>query len=173
MNAEQLKTRYAYLYDLVMSSKSVEKMVIFGNAEHYVFDKLASSSPSMAKEWLEMLEAVCWNNYLSESQAEYIANKIINQDGSHGPYWSMETFFNVVPKLGGKLEEEPYYNRHALWLVANAHFSDFAKSTSEDLGYQSISDVPAEKMALSMYKKAVESLKDADRKHYITDYYHV
>lgn len=173
MNSEEMKSRYQHLYDTMKASKDVEKMVIFGKAEHHVFDKLAASNPSLAKEWLEMLEAVCWDNYLSEMQAEKLASKIVNQDGSAGPYWSMDTFFSVVPKLGGKLEDEPYYNKYALWLVANAHYSDFAKSTSEDMGYQTISDVPAEKMALSMYKKAVESLKDIDRSHYIADYYHI
>ena len=173
MNSEEMKLRYDYLYDLMKSSKNVEKMMVFGKAERQIFNKLSSSNPSMAKEWLEMIEAVCWNNYLSELQAEKIASKIINQDGSAGPYWSMDTFFNVVTRLGGLVEEEPYYNKYALWLVANAHYSDFARSTSEDMGYQSLSDVPAEKMALSMYKKAVESLKDIDRPHYIADYYHI
>ena len=173
MNSEEMKSRYQYLYDLMASSKDPEKMQVFGRAEHYMFDALAISNPSMAKEWLEKLEAVCWKNYLTETQAEKLAASIINQDGSPGPHWSMDTFFGAVPKLGGQLEEEPYYNKYALWLVANAHYSDFAKSTSEDMGYQSIAEVPAEKMALSMYKKAVESLKDIDRSHYIANYYHV
>ena len=125
------------------------------------------------EEWLEKLEAVCWKNYLTETQAEKLAASIINQDGSPGPQWSMDTFFSVVPKLGGQLDDEPYYNRYALWLVANAHYSDFARSTAEDMGYSSPEEVPGEKMALSMYRKAVESLKDADRLHYIADYYHI
>lgn len=173
MSTEEMISRYEHLYETMKASNDVEKMKVFGRAEHRFFKKIASNNPGMAKEWLEMLEAVAWNNYLSESMAEELAGKIVNQDGSTGPHWSMETFFNVVPKLGGKIEDEPYYNRYALWLVANAHYSDFAKSTSEDMGYQTVDEVPAEKMALSMYKKAVESLKDIDRSHYIENYYHV
>lgn len=173
MNIEELKSRYQYLYDLMASSRDPGKMQIFGRAEHYMFDKLAAANPQMAKDWLEKLEAVCWNNYVTESHAEKIAATIVNQDGSQGPHWSMDTFFSVVPKLGGQLDDEPYYNRYALWLVANAHYSDFARSTAEDMGYSSPEEVPGEKMALSMYRKAVESLKDTDRLHYIADYYHI
>lgn len=173
MNLEEMKSRYQYLYDLMASSKDPAKMMVFGKAEHHMFDKLATSNPQMAKEWLEMLEPIMWNNYLTAEQAEKLAADIINQDASPGPFWPMDVFFTVVTKLGGKLEDEPYYNKYALWLVANAHYSDFAQSTAEDMGYNSPEEVPADKMALSMYKKAVESLKDIDRKHYIANYYHV
>lgn len=173
MTSQDIKARYKYLYEVMRNSHKVESMQVFGRADNYFFDMIADSNPSMAKKWLDMLEPVVWNNYLSADQAQGLADKIVNQDGSKGPYWSMDIFFNVVPKLGGKLDDEPFYNRYALWLVANAHFSDFAKSTSEDMGYQSVQEVPAEKMALSMYKKAVESLKDVDRTNYIYNYYHV
>lgn len=173
MTTQELKERYRHLYDVMSRSKKVEDMHVFGRAEHHIFDMMAEENPSVAKKWLELLEPVVWNNYLSLEQARDMASKLVNQDGSTGPHWSMETFFGVVPKLGGKYDDEPYYNRYALWLVANAHYSDFAVSTSEDMGYRSVSEVPGEKMALSMYRKAVESLKDVDRIHYIADYYHV
>ena len=158
---------------MMADSKDPEKMKVFGESAHHAFEKMCDMYPSMAKEWLESLEAMMWNNHLSQDQAATIASKIVNQDGTHGPHWSMDTFFGVVPRLGGQLEDEPYYNKYALWLVANAHYSDFAVSTAMDMGYKSVREAPEEKMALSMYRKAVESLKDADRKHYIRDYYHV
>lgn len=173
MTAEEMKNRYDYLYGVMSNSKDVNKMKVFGNAGHRIFEKMIAVNPSIAKEWLEMLEPVVWNNYLSMETASDLASKLVNQDNTKGPHWSMDTFFNVVPKLGGKLEEEPYYNKYALWLVANAHYSDFAKSTSEDMGFATVAEVPGEKMALSMYKKAVESLKDVDNAHYILNYYHV
>lgn len=173
MTAEEMKNRYDYLYDVMSNSKDVNKMKVFGNAGHRIFEKLIAVNPNIAKEWLEMLEPVVWNNYLTASMAEEMAEKLVNQDGSNGPHWPMDVFFSVVPKLGGKLEDNPYYNKYALWLIANAHYSDFAKSTSEDMGYQTIDEVPGEKMALSMYKKAVESLKDIDNSHYIANYYHI
>lgn len=173
MSAEEMKSRYEHLYDVMKNSRDVDKMEVYGRAGNRIFDKMIVVNPSIAKEWLEMLEPIVWNNYLTADMANEIAMKIVNQDGSKGPHWPMDVFFSVVPKLGGKLEDEPYYNKYALWLVANAHYSDFAKSTSEDMGYQTVDEVPGEKMALSMYKKAIESLKDIDRCHYIENYYHV
>lgn len=171
MNALEMKSQFDMLYKNMAMSKDVEKMKAFGQSAYEAFGRMCDNYPSMAKEWLESLESMMWNNFIGREQAAEIAAKIINQDGTHGPHWSMDTFFGVVPRLGGQLEEEPYYNKYALWLVANAHYSDFAGSTAMDMGYKSVREVPEEKMALSMYRKAVESLKDADRKHYIRDYY--
>lgn len=172
MNAEEMKSRYEHLYDVMSNSKDVNKMMVYGRAGRRIFEKMIIVNPGIAKEWVEMLEPIVWNNYVTAEMANEIASRLVNQDGSKGPHWSMDTFFSVVPKLGGKLEDEPYYNKYALWLVANAHYSDFAKSTSEDMGYP-LEEVPGEKMALSMYKKAIESLKDIDLSHYIANYYHV
>lgn len=171
MTQEEMRNRYEYLYNKMRFSKDVTKMRIFGAAEKAVFKKLTSKDPALAKEWLDSIESICWNNYLSEQQAHMLTSNLINQDDSKGPYWGMEKFFAKVKELGGMIEQEPYYNKYALWVIANAHFSDYAKSTAEDMGYNSISEVPPEKMALSMYKKAVESLKDKDRPNYIERYY--
>lgn len=155
------------------SSSDVADMKTFGHSAKVMFEKMTIMAPGMAKEWLEMLEPIMWHNYLTLEQAKSLAEKLVNQDESKGPHWSMDTFMGVVQRLGGKVEDAPYYNKNALWLVANAHYSDFAVSTSLDMGYKSVAEVPEEKMALSMYRKAVESLKDVDRHHYIRDYYHM
>jgi hypothetical protein len=171
MTQDEMRNRYEYLYNKMRTSKDITKMRIFGAAEKNVFRKLTSRDPALAKEWLDSIESICWNNYLSEQQAQMLASNLVNQDGSKGAYWGMDKFFSKVSELGGVIEQEPYYNRYALWMIANAHFSDYAKSTAEDMGYKSITEVPAEKMALSMYKKAIESLKDIDRPNYIERYY--
>mgnify|MGYP003323771709 CR=1 FL=1 len=49
-----------------------------------------------------------------------------------------------------------------------------ANGTRWSIGFSSVEiEVPEDKMALSMYRKAVESLKDIDRHHYVRDYYHM
>ena len=67
----------------------------------------------------------------------------------------------------------PYYNCYALWVMANMLYSDHAQSVAEDMGYKTPAEVLNEKMALSMYKKAVEKLKDVDRPHFVRQYFHV
>lgn len=171
MNKEEMKERYDYLYDKMKTSSNPQKMMVFGMAERNIFHRLSEKDPAMAKEWLDMIEGICWNNYLTESQAKMIVSKIVNQDKSTGPKWSMDVLFSTVESLKGKIEDDPYYNKYALYVVMNAHYSDHAESTAEDMGFMSVAEVPAERMALSMYKKAIESLCDVDRKNYVERYY--
>lgn len=144
---------------------------VFAEAEEWAFNKMSETSPSMAEMWLAKLEAICWYNYLSDSEAKSIAAKLINQDGIVGAKWNKDTFLSAVEKLGGEIEKEPCYNENALWVAGNMIYSDHAKSIAEDMGYATIAEVPAEKMALSCYKKAVEKLCDKDRKYFIREYF--
>ena len=171
MNREEIKARFEYLYDRMKTSRNPEYMKIYGAVTTNLFEKLAEKHPELAEEVVDGFETILWNNYLSQKQAKMIADKIINQDGKQGPKWSEDLLFHAVEQLGGQIEKEPYYNRYALWLVMNAHYSDHAVSTSQDMGFNSVADVPPEMMALSMYKKAVESLTDVDRLNYVERYY--
>ena len=168
---EELIERYDELYDKMKHSREVEKMKVFGKAEKWMFHELAKVHPEMAEKWLAHLEAVCWNNYLSQAEAQTIAKHTINQDGSKGFHWDYPAFTGAVVSLGGKTEDKPYYNSFALWVVANMAYSDHARSVAEDMGYKSPSEVPNEKMARSMYRKAVEYLMDDDDGFHVRDYF--
>lgn len=171
MTSIELKERYGRLHDKVarMDDEHAEK--VFIGAQMWAFGKIAESSPTVAEIWLGKLEAVCWNNYLSDAEAKMIATKLVNQDGSIGAKWSKDAFLQTVEKLGRDIEKEPYYNENALWVTAVMIYSDHAKSIAEDMGHTSPSDIPSEKMALSCYRKAVEQLCDKDRKHFIREYF--
>lgn len=162
MTKEQMIERYEELYNKMKSSKDVKNMMIFGEAEHYMFKEIAKLNPSMAENWLSHLEATCWDNYLSQEEAMNISKRIINQDNSRGFHWTHDTFINAVKKLGGIPEEKPYYNSYALCVTANVIYSDHAKSIALDMKYSSPGAVPNDEMALSCYRKAVEKLKDID-----------
>lgn len=163
--------RYDELYGVMKSSRDVEKMKIFGEAEKEMFRQMSASNPSMAEMWLAKLEAVCWDNYLTEKEARNIGRHIVNQDGTKEFHWPYDVFTKAVTQLGGTVEEKPYYNSYALWVTANMIYSDHAKSVAEDMGYKSPLEVPNERMALSMYKKAVEKLKDPDKGFHIRKYF--
>lgn len=163
--------RYEELYEDMATSNNKEKMMAFGDAERWAFKRMQEVSPKDAQCWLDKLEAMHWKNYLSKAEAEEIAAKLINQNGRIGPHWNYEVFKDTVEKLGGKIYEKPFYNCYALWITANMLYSDHAVSTAEDMGMNSPEAVPNEKMALSMYKKAVEKLKDVDRPMFIRGYF--
>lgn len=162
MNKEDMISRYEELYVKMATSKEPKYMKVFGEAERWVFKELASVHPDIAGKWLDHLEEICWNNYLSQGEAMNIGKRIVNQDGTKGFHWNHDVFTKAVDSLGGVVEEKPYYNSYALCVVANMVYSDHAMSIAMDLGYKSVAEVPNEKMALSCYRKAVEKLKDVD-----------
>lgn len=171
MTKEQLTKRYDELYQIMATSKDPKKMIIFGEAEKWVFNEMVKIHPEMAEKWLDHLEPVEWNNSLSEKEAMNIGLRIVNQDGSKGFHWPHEMFLMTVMKMGGKAEEKPYYNSYALCVTANMIYSDHAQSISMDLGYNSPQDVPNDKMLISCYRKAVESLKDVDGGFHVRKYF--
>ena len=159
----ELIEKYDELYEDMATAKDPRKMMAFGDAEKWMFHMLAKEHPEIAEKWLTKLEAGKWHNYLSKTEAEEIAVKLVNQDGSRGPHWSHETFKAAVESLGAKTEEEPFYNCWALWIMANALWSDHHKALMEF--------VPKEQEPKVYYLMAVEKLKDVDYPKFIRKYY--
>lgn len=116
----------------------------------------------MAEKFLSHIECIEWDNYLSQDEAKNIGMRTVNQDGTKGFHWPYDVFTNAVKTLGGVVEEKPYYNSYALWVTACTIYSDHTLSIAMDMGYKDIKEVPNEKIALSVYRKAVEKLKDID-----------
>ena len=160
---EGIRERYLELFEDMAKSGMPEKMKIFGETEKWAFGKMLETSPKTAEQWVEKLEAMNWNNYLSKSEADEIVAKFINQDNSRGAHWNYDVFKGAVESLGGNMAEEPYYNCYALWVVANMLYSDHYNSASEY--------VPKEDMPKYFYLMAVEKLKDKDRPRFVRDYF--
>lgn len=162
---EDMITRFLELYKEMANSGKTEKMIIYGNASKEAFARMAEVAPEDAQHWLDKMEAIHWHNYVSKAEAMDIVNKFVNADGTHGAHWDYNTFKGAVESLGGRMEEEPYYNCYALWVTANMLYSDHYHSVSEY--------VPNEDMPRYFYLQAVEKLKDADRPRYIRHYFHL
>lgn len=160
---EDLIKRYDELYADMATARDPKKMMAFGDAEKWVFHQMAEKHPELAETWLGKLEASKWYNYLSKSEAESIAMKLVNQDGTRGPHWNPETFKAAVESLGGKIQSEPFYNFWALWATANMEFSDHHTSAAEF--------VPRDMMPKYFYNVAVEKLKDVDRPRFVREYF--
>ena len=163
--------RYEELYQDMATSKDVSKMHVFGAVDKWMFCQLAETNPRAAQMALDKLEAIHWNNYLSDAEAKEICATLVNQDGTTGCKWGKEAFLQAIEKQGEETEKKPYFNENALWVTANMIYSDHAKSIAEDMDAQSVAAVPAEKMAYSCYRKAVEKLCDRDRKHFVRQYF--
>ena len=160
---EEMMKRFDELVGKIVASKDPEKMKVLAAADTYGFRQMAAMQPKSAQRWLDKLEAVEWNNYLSADEAEQIAAGFVNQNGSKGPKWPLSQFEALVGSLGGETESVPYYNKYALWVTANMIYSDHARSLSEI--------VPEADLPKIIYKMAVEKLKDPDRPGFVRDYF--
>lgn len=159
----EILERYEELYEDMATSNNKEKMMAFGEAERKMFKRLAKEHPSMAQMWLDKLEAMHWNNFLSKQEAEEVTSKLINQNGMVGPKWNFETLRLAVEGFGGKMTEKPFYNCYALWAVMNMLYSDHHDSASE---YVAEAEMPK-----FFYCMALEKLKDRDRKRFVREYF--
>lgn len=159
----ELIERYNELYETMAYSANPEKMKIFGAAEKWAFAKLAETNPKMAQLWLERLEPVDWNNYLSEEEAVLITSKFLNQDGTTGPLWSYGQVKSAVDGLGVPMEQLPFFNSFALWVTMNMLASDHLKTLKEF--------VPEADLPRVVYKLATEKLTDPDRPNFIREYF--
>lgn len=171
MTKEQMIERYDELYSKMKNSQDVNNMMIFGESATWIFREVAKAHPELAENWLSHLEAICWKNHLSEKEAMNISKRIVNQDGTKGFHWDCNTIFSAVESLGGVVEDKPYYDKYALAATMNTIYSDHALSIAMDMGYKMPAEVPNEKMTLSIYRKAVEKLKDIDGGFHVRKYF--
>lgn len=165
MIMDEIIRRYEELYSSMASSKDTKKMLAFGDAERWAFGKMHELSPKAAQCWLDKLEAMEWNNYLSKTEAEEIASHLVNQDGTKGAHWNIDEFKAVVESLNAQMSNPPFYNGYALWVTVNMLYSDHAKSAA--------AYVPAEDLPKYFYTMAVEQLKDPDRPEFVRAYFKV
>ncbi len=161
----EILKKYEEYYQEMVASKDPAKMKIFGAAEHKMFGKVSMALPRVASEWLDLLEPMHWNNYLSLAEAETIVSKLEGMDGSHGPHWSFDAFKKTVEAFGGHLCEEPLYNSYALWATVNMLYSDHSETWSKHIAKE---DEP-----YFYYLTAVDKLKDKDRPHFVREYFHL
>lgn len=125
MTQQELKERYWSLYSYMADSKNPEHMKLFGKVMTSMIEDMIQSSPSRAEEYIDRLEAVKWKNYLTPKEAE----SIVANMQPKAP-WNKEQWMAAMQKHGYPLEEEPYYNRCALWVTMNMIMSDSGDTIS-------------------------------------------
>lgn len=157
--------RYDELYEKLIASKDSDKMEALGAANTWLFYYIAEKYPAMAEQYLSRLEAGEWNNYVSKSEAEEAAAKLLNKDGTRGAHWPYDVFKGAVESVGGKMSDAPIYNCWALWLTANMLFSDYAKTLA--------AYIPKEEHPKAFYLLALDKLKDPDRPKFVREYFHL
>lgn len=166
MNKEEMMAQFYALYNKMATSNNVAYMTIFGNVHKEMFAWMAANKPDVAEEMLMKLEAINWNQYLTPKEAEAIVSKM----DPKAP-WSREAWKSAMESFGLPLEEQPCYNRCALWVEMSKMYSDFGEPIAELLG-KPLSPTDKDIIA-ACYKMALKTLKDKDGVYDIRKYFNV
>lgn len=161
-----LKEKYSELYNMMAQSQNPKNMKVFGNVMTEMMDVMIQKMPTEAEEMIDKLEAIKWRQYLTPREAETIVSKM----DPKAP-WSREAWKNTMESFGLPLEEQPAYNRCALWVEMNKIYSDFGENIAELIGKTL---VPTDKdIIAACYKMALKNLKDKDGVYNIRKYFGV
>lgn len=160
MTAQELKERFSDLYTYMANSHDVANMRTFGNVHKEMMEWFISNKPSEAQEWLDKLESIRWNNYLTPKEAERIVSAMIPS----AP-WSREKWRDAMSQHGYKTCEMPYYNPCALWVTMSMLMSDSSSTLSKY--------IKEEDLFHAVYDLAIDKLTDKDGRFSIRHYFNL
>lgn len=165
---KDLIKRYTELYEDMATAKDPKKMMIFGEAEKWMFGSVAEAHPELAEKWLARLEAGAWNNYLSQEEAEEIVEALEEVDGDaviRRHEWQYEDLKRAVEMSGGEMSVAPFYNCWALWATMNMLYSDHKNTVNMF--------IQPNMRVKFYYHLAIDKLKDVDRPEFVRRYFHL
>jgi len=161
---QELKDRYTGLYDYMADSRDPKNMKVFGHVMTEIMDYLVANKPDVAEEMIDKLESIKWHQYLTPKEAESIVSKM----DPKAP-WSRDQWKNAMESFGLPLEEQPAYNRCALWVEMNKMYSDFGDEIA------ALIDKPLmptdQDIITACYKMALKTLCDKDVIYNIRSYF--
>lgn len=165
MTQQELQERYTTLYNYMAESKNPSYMMVFGEVMTEMMNWLIYNKPEAAEQWIEKLDRIRWENYLTVEEAE----KIVGEMEPVAP-WTRDVWKRAMESRGIALEQAPYYNRCALWTEMNKVYSDSASSIAMIMGVP-VGNVSTEDMIRATHALAVDNLTDQDGKYNIRSYF--
>ena len=165
MTPEEMRTKFAELYETMAASGKTEYMRIFGQVEKEMMEWMIQNKPDLAQEWIEKLCAIRWRNYLTTKEAERIVAAMVPK----AP-WSREVWRQAMAELGLPIEEQPFYNKCALWAVMNMVYSDSSATIADIIGLP-IEEIPKEQLVKAVHGLALDKLKDEDGRFNVRTYF--
>jgi hypothetical protein len=157
---EELKKRYEGLYRYMAASKQTEYMMRFGDVMNEMMEWMIANQPNAAQEWIDKLECIKWDNYLTPKEADSIVATMNPQRP-----WTREQWKDAMEKHGYMLEEEPYYNRCAMYVTMSMIYSDSYDTLNRYTSGGDIFEV--------IHALALDKLKDRDGVFSVRTYFGV
>ena len=158
---EQLRKEFNALYETMVNSKDVADMQTFGVVLQEMMAWMIDNKPEHAQEWIEKLDSVKWENYLTKREAE----KILSEMKPKAPWTNKEAWRQAVEQRGYATQEEPHYNACALWVVMNMEMSDSSETLRRYIDEDTLFKV--------VHDLAVDKLKDEDGVFDVRSYFNL
>ena len=157
---DELRKRYDTLYRYMAASKQPEYMMKFGDVMNEMMEWMIANKPEAAQEWIDKLESIRWDNYLTPKEADAIVEAM-----NPTRPWTREQWKQVMEQHGYVLEEEPYYNRCALYVTMSMIYSDSADTLKRYANNGDMFEV--------IHALALDKLKDKDGVFSVRKYFGV
>jgi hypothetical protein len=160
MNQQELKERYRSSYEYMANSKNTEYMMYFGKVMSQMMDDMIASNPAKAEDYIDKLCAIKWNNYLTPKEADMIVSKMEPKAPWGRDQWKAAMLEHEFP-----LEEEPFYNRCAMYVTMSMICSDSIDTLTKYAGEGDMFEV--------IHALALDKLKDPDGVYNVRHYFRV
>jgi hypothetical protein len=85
--------------------------------------------------------------------------------------WTRDVWKNAMQSLGLPLEEEPYYNSCALWVVMNQVYTDHAQTIADNILKKPLAEIPSDQLVPLIRALAIDLLKDKDKVYSVRSYF--
>lgn len=166
MDKDIILYRFSGLLTDTIEERDDESMRVAEQMFKKAFQMLIELDADKAQNFMECFEGMLkYYNYLTEHEALKIVEKFVNQNGTKGPKWSPEEFFQAVQAFEGDCEYEPHYNKWALYVTANKFASDQDSVIKKWTGDDKL------RYAEACYDLSVTQLEDKDRLNWVRWYF--
>lgn len=165
MKENNIREQFSALYDMMADSGEVKHMRTFGCVMKKMMAWFAENKESLAEEFLEALASIKWRNYLTKAEA----TNIVGMMNPAAP-WKYESWSTTMQEYGLDVEDEPFYNRYALWCAMSMVYSDSSETVAAIIG-KPIDEIPPETMLTAINNLALDKLTDKDGVFNIRSYF--
>lgn len=155
----ELREQFKRIYNEIIDSHDECKMQVLGSVTKAMMCDLIDSDPKQAQEYLDKLEAVNWDNYLTEQEAANIYDSM-----NPAPLWSRAEWDKTMRANGYDMEHRPHYNAHALFVTM-----DMITSDSGDTIRKKMADM--DDMFNFVHQLALDKLRDKDGRFEVRKYF--
>ena len=160
-----MKEEFKKLYDYIINSEDPEKMHVLGKVTKDMMCKFIESYPQWAREYLDTLQSVKWNNYVTPKEAEDIVANMKPK-----PAWTHTAWEGMMTNFGFPMSEEPYYNDNALYVTMSMISSDSGDTIVSSMNANGV-NMDRDSLFKFIYHLALDKLKDKDHMFNLRNYF--